>query len=349
MIFIFHGADSYSMKEALEELRAQVGSPDLQDANTTVLPGEEVTPARLLATCATVPFLAERRLVIVEGLLTRVQEAEWARRGRGRRDAGEPRTGAAISEEWHGLATTLADIAPTTDLVFVEGRLRGDNPLRQELASMAQVREFTPPTGPDLERWIQHQVSQRGATIGPAATRLLAELIGPDLWTQNNEVEKLALYRQGQEVRTEDVEALVSPVREANVFAAVDAVLEKRSQRALQLVSRLLESGATVPYVLGLLARQVRLVLLALEMTHGGVPQAEMGSRLGITSSYPLRKTLEQARRATPEQLRHMHGMLLETDTAIKTGQLEERLALEVLVARICHDDAQAAQRTGAA
>jgi DNA polymerase-3 subunit delta len=237
---------------------------------------------------------------------------------------------------------------PTNDVVFVEGPLRRDNRLLQGLAKIAQVREFPAPTGPALERWISQRVEQAGAVITQAAIRLLADVIGPDLWTQSNEIEKLALYRYRQEIQPEDVGTMVSPAREASVFAAVDAVLERRSQTALQLIARLLETTGTVPYVISMLARQVRLVLLAQELLQQRLPQTEMGTRLGLTSSFPLRKTLDQARKSTPQSMRLLHQMLLESDIAIKTGELEERLALEVLVARFCHSGAAENRRARA-
>ena len=336
MIFIYYGPDSYTIKEAIAELREGVGSPDLQDPNITVLSAQEVTPDLLTNACATVPFLAERRLVIVEGLLSATERGGAARRGR-RPDTQGANDQGAQPGQWSTLSDSLSNMPPTNDVVFVDGALRRDNRLLADLAKIAQVREFPAPTGPALERWISQRVDQGGATIAPAATRLLADLIGPDLWTQSNEIEKLALYRHGHEIQPGDVETMVTPAREASVFAAVDAVLERRSQPALQLITRLLDTSGTVSYVISMLARQVRLVLLAQEMLLRRLPQAEIGTRLGLTSSFPLRKTLDQARRSTPQSMRLLHQMLLESDIAIKTGELEERLALEVLVARFCH------------
>ena len=343
MIYVYHGADTYSIKEALVELRSGVGSPDLQDVNTTELTASEVTLPLLMNACSTVPFLADRRLIIVDGLLSSMERRQPARRGRRTTERTGPQDDAGPPNQWRSLGESLTHLPPTTDLVFTEGPLRRDNPLLRDLAPIAQVRDFPSPTGADLERWITQRVSQHGAAIAPDATQLLADVVGPDLWAQNSEIEKLTLYRYGQQIRSEDVGAVVSSAKEASVFAAVDAVLERRSGQALQLITRLLDGGGTVSYVLAMLARQVRLVLLAQELLRDRVPQGEMGARLGIASAYPLRKTLDQARRSRPEAMRHLHGMLLEADIAIKTGEMEEQLALDVLVVRFCHGQQAAA------
>ena len=132
---------------------------------------------------------------------------------------------------------------------------------------------------------------------------------------------------------------LVAQSREASIFAAVDAALLSRTGPALQLVHRLLDDGAPVSYVLAMLARQLRLVLVAQELLRDQVPHEEAGKRLGIASEYPLRKTMDMARQLPTVRLRTAHSLLLETDVAIKTGALEERVALELLIARLCVDD----------
>ena len=319
MIHLFYGADGYSIKEAVAGLQEAVGSSQVLDANTTRLAAGEATPGHLVGLCAAVPFLADRRLVIVEGLLSSV---EGARSGGGATDARASGSRGAAGR-WRGLVAILQqEMAPTTDLVFLDGPLRRDNLLLRELAPVAQVREFTPLSGAELGRWVSSRAAHRGVSISAGAVRLLVDLLGSDLWAQSNEMEKLTLYCGERGIGEEEVEALVAPAREARIFSAVDAVMEKNSRSALHLVSRLLESGVGVSYILSMLARQVRQVILAQEMLQRRLPSAQLGSRLGITAPYALRKTLEQARRSTAEGLRRTHGLMLEADVAIKTGRL---------------------------
>ena len=70
MIHLFFGGDDLALHEALSSMKKEVRPAELRDVNITVLQGHDVSPDQLLATCATVPFLAEKRMVIVEGLLS---------------------------------------------------------------------------------------------------------------------------------------------------------------------------------------------------------------------------------------------------------------------------------------
>ena len=333
MIYLLHGPDTYSLRAYLDELRAAVGMPDVQDANITWLSAQEAEPATLLGMCQTVPFLAERRMVVVEGLL-----GSLAGEGRG----GKGRASSEKLAQWQEFLSSLAEnIPPSSDLVLMEGQLRVNHPLLPDLKPIAEAREFGAMNQNDLRGWVQNKVMQTGGSITTNAVQLLVDMVGSDLWALSGEVEKLSLYAAGRTIEVEDVEELVVSAREVNVFAVVDAVLEGNRTVAMRNLTRLLEGEATVPYLLGMLGRQVRLLLLAKELLQEQVPQGELGSRLGINSAYPLRKTLEQARRFTPQALRQLHTGLLDTDVAIKTGAQGERLALEFLVAEVCQTRAR--------
>ncbi len=336
MIYLLHGQDTYSLRAFLDTLRDAVGMPDVRDANITTLMAAEAAPDTLVNMCQAMPFLAERRLVIVEGLL-----GSLGGEGRG----GRGRGGGQRATEWgERIAAFGGMLPPTTDLVFVEGQLRGNPPLLRDLSAVAEVREFPSLNGNELRGWVQNRVMARGGSMTTQAVQLLVDLVGPDLWALSGEIEKLTLYASGRAVTAEDVEELVVSAREVSVFAMVDAVLEGNRAGAMRSLTRLLEGDSTVTYLLAMLARQVRLMVLAKDLLAKQAPQAELGSRLGLTSAYPLRKTLEMARRYSPGALQRLHRGLLDTDVSIKTGALPERLALEYLIAEVC----QAAGRGGA-
>ena len=218
VIYLLHGQDTYSLRGFLNTLREAVGMVDVRDANTTTLSASEADPATFAAMCQAMPFLAERRLVIIEGLL-----ASLAGEGRG----GRGRGGGQRAVEWGERIATLRDaMPPTTDLIFVEGQLRPNHPLLRDLSAVAEVREFAPLNSNDLRGWVQTRVMACGGSMTTQAVQLLVDLVGPDLWALSTEVEKLTLYATGRAVTVEDVEELVVSAREVTVFVMVDGVLE---------------------------------------------------------------------------------------------------------------------------
>ena len=127
---------------------------------------------------------------------------------------------------------------------------------------------------------------------------------------------------------------MVSYARDASIFAAVDAILERRPGPSLRAIHQLLQGGAAPAYLLFMLARQVRLLILAKELKAEGVAGNEMGGRLGI-SGYPLRKTLNQEASFTAERLAEIHRQILEADLSLKSTGSDDGMIIDLLVARL--------------
>lgn len=331
MIYVFCGSDSFTLHEALTELRAELDGDGMLATNTATFEGSQVRPDELLAVCGTAPFMGAHRLVLVEGLLARFETP------RGRRRAGGSQAATAGRQPdlgpWRDLPAALESLPPSTVLVFVDGEVSQGNPLLKLISSLAQVRRFASPSQRDLPGWIQTRARREGVDISPAAVRLLADLVGNDLWALSQELGKLALYAAGRQVEEEDVRALTVAARETSVFALVDAVVEGRPDQALRLLEQLLDRGAAPTYLLAMITRQYRNLLLTKEMLSERLPQSEIGQRLAISAPFALGKVLEQARRYPPAGLVASYHRLLEADASIKTGVYHEELALELLVA----------------
>ena len=70
MIHLLYGDDDFTIGEAVASMKGDIGLADLRDVNTTVLDGRQVGFDEMAAICTVVPFLADKRLVLVEGLFS---------------------------------------------------------------------------------------------------------------------------------------------------------------------------------------------------------------------------------------------------------------------------------------
>ena len=326
VIYLMYGGDDVSLEEALSAMKDGMQPAELRDVNITVLDGPTVSLDQLEATCATVPFLAEKRMVIVRGLLDQYEVQRTGRR------AGPPER--RPLGQWEGLSSLLEAVPATTDLVFVDGSLDSRNALLRSIRSLGEPMTFPVPRPRELPRWVLDRAGRRAIDIEHRAADALADIVGGNLRIIDSELEKLSIYRGGEQVRYQDVEEMVAYVKEANIFAAVDAVLERRPGLAIRHVHQLLDEGRAPPYIITMIARQVRLILLARDVKAQGVPQSEIGGRLSL-SGYPLQKTLEQEQRISSERLAAMHTKLLEADVSLKTSAAEDGLVLDMLIAEL--------------
>lgn len=331
MLYIFYGAADFSREEALREVKASLGDPEMLALNTTSLDGRLLTPEDLLLHCQTVPFLASHRLVLVDGLLARFEPRQEPRRAGPRSSTEED-----VAREWARFPPCIEAMAPTTCLVLSDGTLRRDNPLLRMLAPLGQVREFRPLRGEALGRWIRERLSRVGGSITPGAVRLLRELLGDNLWVLSSELDKLSLYTSDSTIGEEAVRSLVGQAKEANIFALVDAVATRQHGSAAALLRQLLEEGSPPAYILVMIARQFRFLLQAQDLSATPHTPQEIGRQLGISSEWVLGKVMEQARLYPPSRLEGLFPRLLETDLAMKTGRYDGGLALELLVGELC-------------
>jgi len=330
LLYILVGQDDFSLQESLGEIKRGAGDQALLATNTTTLDGQQVTLDQLRTVCETLPFLAERRLVIVKGLLERFEpQGKSSRQKKIRRESNQ-------QNEYKSLAAYLSKIPDSTILVLVDKRIKTSNPLFRGLSPKAEVKSFPLLRGNKLRQWIQRRVKEEGGNISPVAVDLMAKLVGGNLWIMANEINKLLLFASSRRIEEEDVKTVVSYAREANVFAMVDAILEFNARLAEQWLQQLLQEGAAPAYLLVMLSRQVQMIVRAKELSSQGKPKVEIQNRLGLISDFALGKTLEQAGRYTFKRLGEVYHRLLEADLSIKTGKYEGELALNILVAELC-------------
>ena len=317
--------DSFLVAERLRRVKAEAGAADLMDSNRHVVSAARARPDEVLAMCNSLPFLDTMRLIEIEGVLASQQGT-----GGGRRSG---RRAASAAGAWSQLADAVPTLPDTTLLIFVDGDAQQSNPLLRTLSESCTVHREATPNAQALLQWIKRRAEDKGSSITPPAMQVLAELVGGDLWTIDRELEKLSLYAAGREITDTDVRAMVPYAQEANIFAAVDAVMDGRPGPALRSLMQLIEDGQEPLYIIAMIERQLRLIALARDLTDRGVAQPDLGRRMGTNSDFVVRKTLGQARRLTLPQIRSKYRRVLESDLAIKQGRLDPALSLQLLVA----------------
>ncbi len=330
MLHILSGQDDFSLNQSLEKIKGDIGDREALATNMTVLEGSQVTVDQLRSICEAAPFLAEKRLVIVKGLLQRFQTQD--RQGRQRR--GKKST--SQTDDHETLATYIGTVPDSTVLVLIEDEIKTANPLFRALSGKARVQSFPLIRGDKLKQWTQSRIKEEGGSITPGAVDLLTRLVGSNLWIMSNEISKLVLYTSGKRISEEDIKMVVGYTQQTNIFAVVDAIIESKARTASQLLQQLLNEGASTSYLMVMLARQLRLIVRTRDIQTARMSPNELRNRLGLTSDFVAKKTLEQARHYSLPRLRQVYQQLLETDLAIKTGKYEPELALNILVAELC-------------
>jgi len=325
MIYLFHGDEEFGRDEYIHKLKARLG--DLAEMNTTELDGRKVTPDEIRHHCDVPPFLGDFRLIIIHNLLTRLEKSKGPE-GKQSQDARE-----FIS--W--LADYIPHIPESTVLVLNETKkISARNPVLKAAKQYGEVKLFETPQlkKGQLAEWVKKRADAMGLQLGRGVAEDLAAFIGPNLRLINSELEKLALYAGDRVITKADVAIMCPYARESSIFDMVDALGNRRTATAFQLLAQMRKQGAHPLYLLKMIVRQYRLMLQVKDYMSRGMRKDEIASALHL-HPYPTQKAMAQSRSYTFRQLENIYDRLLETDVAIKTGKLEANLALDMLVVEL--------------
>jgi DNA polymerase III subunit delta len=335
LLHILWGEDRFSIEEDLQKIKNNLGDSSLMATNTSVLEGVRLTVNELKTIGEAMPFLALKRLVIINGLLERFEPKDKAAR------PAKSTTQNKKADEAAAFADCLKGFPDSTITVLIDYIEMGkkalqNNPLLQVISAFSQVKPYPLLKGTKLSQWIEARVNAQGGSISRQATNILMENIGGDLYTMANEISKLTAYTNGRMIEEKDVRLIVSASREADIFAMVDAVIDRKAGIAENILDKLLQNGSAPQQILTMLARQIQMLIQVKELKKARRPAAEIQTRLGIFSSFVWDKLSARAEKYTLEKLISLYLSLLDTDLAIKTGKLEGDLAVNILVADLC-------------
>lgn len=331
MLYVFHGPDEYTIQQAVNEMKAKLGDETTAALNTAQFDGRTVTLDGLRTTCDTMPFLSDKRLVIVEGLLARFEPRPGAEAAGDGAAKGRP-----DGDLEAGLKEYLPHLPDTARLVFVEhDTLSERNPiLKLARENGGYIRAFSAPSGSGLSEWIGKRAREQGGGISPRAAETLAAFVGNNLRQLTQEIDKLLAYAGERPISEADVHLLVADAHEVKGWALTDALAARQRDQALPLLHSMLEEGDQPPVLMAMITRQFRILLQVRELAEGRVAPEAMAAQLKL-HPYVIKKATPVAQGFSFARLEAIYRLLLATDYAVKTGRLDPVLALDLLVMEI--------------
>lgn len=338
-LYLLYGSEDLLIKEFAAALRAKV-LPTGDEWNYTRVdwPSDAHT---VIGLCSTLPFMAERRLVVVQGAsLFSPRRGKNAAAGADSAESAETAeevTDDAASGDAAAWSSYFAAPNQSTALVFIagEGVDRRTKLFKQidksgravECAQFRRQREIT--------EWLRVRAADRGVKLNEDAASQMALSVAGGLQGLATELDKLATYAgKSGVIDRAAVVALVPRTAEVRIFDLIDAIAERRERDAVDLLAEALAQGEQPLKVTALLARQFRLAIQARVQVDQGANAARLADSLGL-HPFVAEKLAKQCRRFSRDSLCRAMELLLAADVAIKTGRREPQLALEVLAVEL--------------
>ena len=312
-LYLFYGEEDFLIQEALDLIIKKVVEPGSRDFNFNTLYCRDTSVLDIVNLAQTLPFMSEKRLVIVKDL------------------------DALKSADHEELLAYLKNPSPSTCLVMVSNQGKYD---KKSVVSAVEVHgvvtRFFPLLDREVVSWIEGWVKARGLSLTRDAAHYLVQTIGNDLQKISSELEKIEIYvRDRRAVTFDDVKAVVGDFREYSSFDLASALGLKNRERALLILSRLLQEGEQPVGLLGSIAWNFRRLMRAKSMQSEGVGYEEIKRKLNVIF-HQSALFQEQMRRFSMDELRDDFGILISTDKALKSSSLPGRLVLERMILKLC-------------
>ena len=305
-IYLLYGEEAYLKKQYRDRfVKAMVSEGDTM--NYAYYEGKNTNPREVIDLAETMPFFAERRLIVMEN------------------------TGffkSSVPE----LAEYLKEIPQTSFLIFVEEEIDKRSKLYKAVKDRGRIVELKRQDEKTLVRWILGMVKKENQNMTESAARYFLGKVGNDMENIQKELEKLFCYCLNHtEITVADIDAICTTQITNHIFDMVDAVANKEQKKALDYYYDLLTLKEPPMRILYLLTRQFRILMEIKEMENQGVPSKEMAAKAGIMA-FLEGKYRAQAQAFSAKELRQIVEAGVQTEENVKTGRMGDVLSVELFL-----------------
>ena len=307
-VYLLLGEEAYLRNQYRDKLKkALLGDGDAM--NFHYFEGKDVSPGEVIDLAETMPFLAERRVLVLENTGLFAHGGEM-------------------------LADYLKEPAPTAYFVFVEESAENRSKLYKAVTAKGRAVEFKTQDEAVLQRWILGILKKEGMNITGRDLAFFLEKTGSDMENIRGELEKLLCYCMGRDVVTaKDIEEICTKQISNQIFDMINAIAEKKQRKAMDLYYDLLTLKEPPMRILYLITRQFNMLLQVKELKNRGCDASTIGEKVGL-AGFIARKYVAQAARFRTADLRRAVEDCVEAEEAVKTGKMNDVMSVELLIVR---------------
>lgn len=305
--YLLSGDEAYLRKQYRDNLKNALISQD-DTMNLSTFSGKDFDVNELIDLAGTMPFFAERRVIVVEnsGFFKSANER---------------------------LNEAIKSFPDTTYIIFVEEEVDKRNKLYKWIGANGYVATLDMQDEATLKKWIVSLLKKENKLITEEALNLLLDRTGTDMQNIRQEVEKLVCYKYDEEgITVKDVEELCIVRLQNKVFDMVEAVATKNQKQALKLYYDLLSLKEAPLKILALILRQFQMLLLVKEMKMKGYDEASIASKTGLNPYFLKKKYIPQAAKFHISQLKSSVEACLQAEEDVKTGKIADVLSVELII-----------------
>jgi len=309
MIYFLYGPDSFRSRQKLNEIIEGYKKVHKSGLNLIYIDAREVDFKNFYSNFKITSMFAEKKLIILKNVFLAKS--------------------VKFQEEFLANLKTIKELKDIV-IIYEDDAVDQRTKFFKELKKKVKCQEFEVLQPAMVAKWIFAEFGNKGIKINADANALLLSFAGNNLWRLSNEINKLANYKKNGIITKEDIELLVKPNIESDIFKTIDALASKNKKEALALLHKHLDNGDNILYLFSMIAYQFRNLLTIKEL---------MEKRKSLSGSglhpFVVKKTSYLCGSFNLDQLKDIYQKIFEIDSDIKTGKIDAELALDLFVSQI--------------
>ena len=277
-VYLLYGEEAYLKKQYKDRMTKAI-IPDGDTMNYAYYEGKGINPAELVDLAETMPFFAERRLIVAEN-------------------------SGFFKNATPELADYIKSMPDTTCLLFIENEVDKRGKMYKAVKDRGRIVEMGRQDEKTLLYWIAGNVKKEGRQIKESTARYLVSKTGTDMENLEKELEKLFSYTLGKdEITAADIDDICTTQITNKIFDMIEAVAAKRQKQALDYYYDLLALKEPPMRILYLLARQFKLLLEVKDLMGRGNDKAQIAKTAKL-HPFVAGKYMQQCRTFSKAELR---------------------------------------------
>jgi DNA polymerase III subunit delta len=305
-LYLFYGPEEYLKQYYINTIEDMILKADFKSLNKIIFEGKSDSK-KIIDISETVPMFSDKKLIIIKNsnLLKPNKKAQD--------DDGK---GKPINDEF---LSFLQNIPEYACVLFYETEIDKRMKAIDIIKKNGLIIEFPFQKPAELIKWVLKAFKSHKKEIDVLTASRLIETSEQGMNEILNEINKVVMFTKSIKSR---------------IFDLTDAIAEKNITAALKLLNDMVILKEPIPKILFMITRQLRHVLEMKLLNAKGLSGNEAATRIKV-SPYAASKLQKQTKYFNIEVLKNAIEESLDLDLAIKTGKLNDRIALELLISKL--------------
>ncbi|HOM01268.1 MAG TPA: DNA polymerase III subunit delta [Acetivibrio sp.] len=317
-LYLFYGEEEYLKKFYLGKIEEIILRDDTTGLNKVVIEGR-TEASKIIEACETMPFFAEKKLVVVKK-----SELFSSKKSKTSKDSKKDE-----------LIEYLQSMPNYTCLVFYEEDIDKRLKITGAIKKHGMMVEFPFQKPPELVKWAVRVFKSYDKEIDASTASYFIDICEEGMTEILNEINKVVLYLgERPKVNVDDIKKVCTKSIKSRIFDLIDAIAERKLDLALKLLNDMIILKEPMPKVLFMIAKQLKQLLELKLLRSKGMDGKEACSKMGV-NPYAVNKMIRQSDCFSLDKLKKAVQEALELDLSIKTGKINDRTAVEILICNL--------------